>query len=51
MTALRRPWASPLVQFVVASLLLFGIAWWATGFFSERAARREAIAIAVKSDA
>jgi signal transduction histidine kinase len=43
-TALRRPWASPLVQFVVASLLLFGIAWWATGIFSERAARQEAIA-------
>jgi signal transduction histidine kinase len=41
---LRRPWASPLVQFVVASLLLFGIAWWATGIFSERAARSEALA-------
>lgn len=44
MTALRRPWASPLVQFVVASLLLFGIAWWATGIFSQRAARSEAVA-------
>jgi signal transduction histidine kinase len=43
-TALRRPWASPLVQFVVASLLLFGIAWWATGIFSQRAARSEAVA-------
>jgi signal transduction histidine kinase len=43
-TALRRPWASPLVQFVTASLLLFGIAWWATGIFSERAARSEAVA-------
>jgi signal transduction histidine kinase len=32
------------VQFVVASLLLFGIAWWATGIFSERAARSEAVA-------
>jgi len=40
----RRPWANPLVQFVVASLLLFGIAWWATGIFSQRAARSEAIA-------
>jgi two-component system NarL family sensor kinase len=43
-TTLRRPWASPLVQFVVASLLLFGITWWATGIFSQRAARSEAIA-------
>jgi signal transduction histidine kinase len=32
------------VQFVVASLLLFGITWWATGIFSGRAARSEAIA-------
>ena len=44
MTALRRPWASPLVQFVVASLLLFGLTWWATGIFSQRAARSEAVA-------
>ncbi len=44
MTAMRRPWASPLVQFVIASLLLFGITWWATGIFSGRAARSEAIA-------
>jgi two-component system NarL family sensor kinase len=43
-SALRRPWASPLVQFVVASLLLFGITWWATGIFSQRAARAEALA-------
>jgi two-component system, NarL family, sensor kinase len=43
-TALRRPWASPLVQFVTASLLLFGITWWATGIFSQRAARSEAVA-------
>jgi two-component system, NarL family, sensor kinase len=43
-TAMRRPWASPLVQFVIASLLLFGITWWATGIFSGRAARSEAIA-------
>jgi len=43
-TALRRPWASPVVQFVVASLLLFGITWWATGIFSQRAARSEAVA-------
>jgi signal transduction histidine kinase len=28
----------------VASLLLFGITWWATGIFSERAARSEALA-------
>ncbi len=44
MRGLRRPWASPLVQFVVASLLLFGLTWWATGIFSERAARSEALA-------
>ena len=44
MTALRRPWANPLVQFIVASLLLFGITWWATGIFSQRAARSEAVA-------
>jgi two-component system, NarL family, sensor kinase len=43
-TALRRPWANPLVQFVTATLLLFGITWWATGIFSERAARSEAVA-------
>jgi signal transduction histidine kinase len=43
-TSLRRPWASPLVQFVAASLLLFGITWWATGIFSQRAARSEAVA-------
>jgi two-component system, NarL family, sensor kinase len=41
---LRRLWASPLAQFVVASLLLFAITWWATGAFSERAARSEALA-------
>ncbi len=44
MSVLRRPWASPLVQFVGASLLLFGVAWWATGILSERAARSEAVA-------
>ena len=44
MRTLRRPWASPLVQFVAASLLLFGITWWATGIFSQRAARSEALA-------
>jgi len=33
-----------LVQFVVASLLLFGLTWWATGIFSQRAARSEALA-------
>jgi two-component system NarL family sensor kinase len=42
--AVRRPWANPLVQFVVASLLLFGVTWWATGIFSQRAARSEALA-------
>jgi len=41
--ALRRPWTNPLVQFVVASLLLFGLTWWATGIFSQRAARSEAL--------
>ena len=44
MRAVRRPWANPLVQFVVASLLLFGLTWWATGIFSQRAARSEALA-------
>src|SRR4029079_15489899 len=33
-----------MVQFVVACLLLFGITWWATGIFSQRAARSEAVA-------
>jgi signal transduction histidine kinase len=33
-----------LVQFAVASILLFGITWWATGTFSQRAARSEAVA-------
>jgi two-component system, NarL family, sensor kinase len=43
-SGLRRPWANPMIQFVVASLLLFGITWWATGVFSQRAARSEALA-------
>jgi two-component system, NarL family, sensor kinase len=43
-SGLRRPWANPVLQFVVASLLLFGITWWATGVFSQRAARSEALA-------
>lgn len=43
-TSVWRPWASPLVQFVVASILLFGLTWWATGIFSQRAARSEALA-------
>jgi hypothetical protein len=43
MTSPRRPWASPLVQFVAASLLLFALTWWATGIFSQRAARAEAL--------
>jgi two-component system, NarL family, sensor kinase len=41
---IRRLVASPLLQFVVASLLLFGITWWATGIFSQRAAQSEALA-------
>lgn len=44
MTGLRRPLTNPLVQFVVASLFLFGLTWWATGIFSQRAARAEALA-------
>ena len=44
MRGLRRAWASPLAQFVAASLLLFALAWWATGIFSQRAARSEAVA-------
>lgn len=44
MSGRRRPWASPMLQFVVASLLLFAITWWATGIFSQRAARSEALA-------
>ena len=40
---MRRPWANPVVSFVAASLLLFAVAWWATGVFSQRAARSEAI--------
>jgi two-component system, NarL family, sensor kinase len=40
MRALR----SPMVQFLVASLLLFGATWWATGKLSERAGRSEAVA-------
>ncbi len=43
-SVLRRPWANPLVQFLVATLLLFAATWWATGVFSERAARTEAVA-------
>jgi two-component system, NarL family, sensor kinase len=35
---------NPLVQFLVASLLLFGATWWATGRLSERAGRSEAVA-------
>jgi signal transduction histidine kinase len=43
-SALRRPWANPLVQFVVATLLLFAMTWWATAALSQRAARSEAVA-------
>jgi len=42
--ALRRPWGNPVVQFLVVSLLLFAVTWYAAGVFSERAARTEAIA-------
>jgi two-component system NarL family sensor kinase len=35
---------NPMVQFLVASLLLFGATWWATGTLSERAGRSEAVA-------
>ncbi|MDX6357966.1 MAG: hypothetical protein QOH37_1020 [Nocardioidaceae bacterium] len=40
MRALR----NPMVQFLVASFLLFGATWWATGKLSERAGRSEAVA-------
>jgi signal transduction histidine kinase len=33
-----------MVQFLVASFLLFGATWWATGMLSERAGRSEAVA-------
>ncbi|WP_151082317.1 sensor histidine kinase [Nocardioides cynanchi] len=35
---------NPMVQFLVASFLLFGATWWATGMLSERAGRSEAVA-------
>jgi signal transduction histidine kinase len=35
---------NPMVQFLVASFLLFGATWWATGKLSERAGRSEAVA-------
>ena len=34
----------PVVQFVAASLLLFGVIWWGTGRLSQTAARHEALA-------
>jgi two-component system NarL family sensor kinase len=34
----------PMAQFLVASFLLFGATWWATGKLSERAGRSEAVA-------
>jgi len=43
-SAFRRPWANPLVQFVLAALILFGLTWWATGLLSERAGKTEAVA-------
>jgi len=44
MSVLRRPWANPLVQFVFAAVLLFGLTWWGTGLLSEKAGRTEAVA-------
>jgi signal transduction histidine kinase len=35
---------NPMVQFLVASFVLFGATWWATGMLSQRAGRREAVA-------
>jgi two-component system, NarL family, sensor kinase len=35
---------NPMLQFLVASFLLFGATWWATGKLSERAGRSEAVA-------
>ena len=35
---------NPVAQFVVASLLLFGVIWWGTGQLSQTAARHEAVA-------
>lgn len=43
MSALRRPWANPLVQFAAATLLLFALVWWASAALSQRAARSEAV--------
>jgi two-component system NarL family sensor kinase len=34
---------SPVVQFLLASFLLFGATWWATGRLSEKAGRTEAV--------
>ena len=34
---------NPLVQFLLASLLLFGVIWWGTGRLSQTAARNEAL--------
>lgn len=35
---------NPVLQFLLASLLLFGLTWWGTGQMSQRAARNEAVA-------
>ncbi len=35
---------NPVLQFLLASLLLFGVTWWGTGKMSQRAARNEAVA-------
>ena len=41
---MKRLLRNPVVQFLVASLLLFGVIWWGTGRLSQTAARREALA-------
>jgi signal transduction histidine kinase len=37
-------WRNPVAQFTATGLLLFAFTWWATGQFSEHAARDEAVA-------
>ncbi len=40
---MKRVLRNPVVQFLVASLLLFGVIWWGTGRLSQTAARNEAL--------
>ena len=40
---MRRMLRNPVVQFLFASLLLFGVIWWGTGRLSQTAARQEAL--------